>query len=390
MRAGGTAPQVGRIEFAHLDGIRGIAATAVVLYHAYLFTGRTEQAEAELPIIGAVVGWGYLGVPVFIVLSGFLLMLPLLHPEGLRFRGGVARFFKRRARRILPPYYAALALSLVLIWAVPMMEAPGGTAWDSKVPVTVPSVISHLLLLHDLSPAWILNINGPLWSVAVEWQIYICMPLLLVPLWRRLPAPLILVLLAAVTVLVPAVTGFGAMVHPWLVMLFAAGMLAAQVAMGHRESRSWTGLAAAALVAVLMLTYVLGGDAPSSGLWLSETIVGLVTATGLAWSGARAAAGRTFPMARFLASRPLVYAGTVSYSVYLLHSPLLALGNLLLLPSDLPLEAHWAIMTFVIAPFAVLVCWGFYQAVERHFQNTRQAHVQQAASTDSDPQTARA
>jgi peptidoglycan/LPS O-acetylase OafA/YrhL len=377
MRAGGSAPQVERIEFAHLDGIRGIAALAVVVYHAYLFTGTNGQAEAELPLLGMLIGWGYLGVPVFIVLSGFLLMLPLLHPNGLRFQGGIARFFKRRARRILPPYYAALVLSLVLIWAVPLMQAPGGTAWDSKVPVTGSSILSHVFLLHDLSPAWILNINGPLWSVAVEWQIYVLLPLLLVPLWRRLPGPAVVLLLMVGTVLVPAVTGFGAMVHPWLVALFAAGMLAAQVAMGHRETRRTITVGAVGIIAVLVAAYALGGALPSSGLWLSETIVGLVMAAGLAWSGARAAAGRTFPLAAFLASRPLVYSGTVSYSVYLLHSPLLALGNLLLLPADLPLPAHWATMTFVVAPTAVLVCWGFYQAVERHFQNTRQAHVQQ-------------
>jgi len=370
-----------RIEFPHLDGLRGLAALAVVLYHAFLFTGASGQAASELPLVGLVVGWGYLGVPVFIVLSGFLLMLPLLHPEGLRFRGGVRRFIGRRARRILPPYYAALILSLTLIAAVPVLQAPAGTAWDTKIPVTVPSIVSHLLLVHDLNGAWILNINGPLWSVAVEWQIYFLLPLLLVPLWRRMRAPAVVVTITAMTVFVPAVTSVGAMLHPWFVTLFAMGMLAAQVAMGHRESRRTTVVAISAVVALMVAAFMLGGDSPSSGLWLSETVVGIGIALLLAFTGARVVSGRGFPGGALLSSKPFVYAGTVSYSVYLLHSPLLALGNLILMPVSLPIFEHWLLMTTVVAPLSVLICWLFYQAVEKRFQNTRQRHISAASES---------
>jgi len=73
----------------------------VVLYHAFLFTGRTGDAYANMPGLGRVLGYGYLGVPIFIVLSGYVLMLPVLSQEGLRLPKGFASYIGRRARRIL-------------------------------------------------------------------------------------------------------------------------------------------------------------------------------------------------------------------------------------------------------------------------------------------------
>src|SRR5205807_2051069 len=86
--------------------------------------------------------------------------------------GGGRRFFAKRARRILPPYYAAIVLALLLI----------------PLPVTARDIVSHLFLVHNLSPATFITVNGAFWSIAVECQIYLWFPLF-VWAWRRFGMP---------------------------------------------------------------------------------------------------------------------------------------------------------------------------------------------------------
>ncbi|PXA70028.1 acyltransferase family protein [Cryobacterium arcticum] len=362
--AGNTRP-----EFPYLDGLRGSAAIAVVLYHAFLFTGLSNESTTELPVIDLVVGWGYLGVPVFIVLSGYVLMLPTLS-NGYKLRGGMGRYLKRRARRVIPPYYAALIISVLLILFVPVMQQQSGTQWDTKLPMTVPSVVSHFLLIHDFSPDWIGAINGPLWSVAVEAQIYILFPLVLLPLWRML-GPRWVVAGAVVVSLSPVFTGIGVWAHPWLVGIFALGMWSAQVTMSPKRNR-WVGPLFVLFGALTMVAIVATKAFDIRSLGLIEICAGGVVAAGLAWAGQRVVAGSTPWIVRPFQTRPMIRLGLFSYSVYLLHSPLLALANLLLLPMELPIGAHWAIMTFAIAPVVVAICYGFFLLVEKNFLNSRQ------------------
>ncbi len=361
------------IRLPYLDGLRGIAALVVAIYHAYKFTGLSGQVES-IPILGTVLQFGFLGVPVFIVLSGYVLMLPVVQNE-LRFPRGTRRYLRNRARRILPPYYAALAISLLLILLVPVMRQPAGTQWDSKVPVTVPDVISHLLLVHDFSADWIVKINGPLWSVAVEWHIYFLLPFVLLPLWRRVGG-FMTTGIAFVLTFVLALLDIGTFAHPWLVALFAAGMLAAQQTVRETASVKTVILVGVAACAVMIVigVVVAGGVLAYFAL---ETVVGIALAAFLAAVGPAAARGRTPSVVNLLSSKPLLFLGLISYSVYLLHSPLLALANLLLLPWDLPILVHYLLMTGVVLPIVIGLCYVFYLLVERHFLNARQRQVSQ-------------
>ena len=372
-----------RIEISWLDGLRGTAALVVVLFHAFLFTGRTGDAAAAMPVWGAIVGQGYLGVPVFIVLSGYVLMLPVVRAGTGTFRHGTLDFLRRRARRILPPYFAALLFSIALIAFVPLLQTPSGTQWDGKIPVTLPAVLSHVFLVQDFSPEWIEKINGPMWSVAVEWQIYFLMPLVLLPLWRRLPRLLVVAGITAIT-LVPAFVGFGAYLHPWLVALFAMGMLAAELTLADRLPRwvSWFAVGAGlAAVAVFAASAVRGTDL----LPLKEVVAGALVALLLAWGGRRELAGRPVRALQFFASKPMIYLGLISYSIYLFHSPLLALANMLMLPLGLPTAVEYLLMTFVAAPIAVGVAWCMFHLVERHFLNRRQSHVEASVRHEPNP-----
>lgn len=177
------APRLAHL--GYLDGIRAYAALYVVLHHALMVSGFNTQTVS---LIGkAVVAFfsvGNYAVDTFIVLSGFCLMLPVVQGDGT-VRGGAIAFYRRRARRILPPYYAAMFLSLVLIaWL--LHEKTGSSLWDQSIPVTLKSIVTHLLLVHDLFGDGY-TIDPVLWSIAVEWRIYLFFPLLVL-LWRRFGA----------------------------------------------------------------------------------------------------------------------------------------------------------------------------------------------------------
>ena len=371
-----------RPEFPYLDGIRGFAAIAVVLYHALLSTGLANEATKKLPLIDLIFGWGYLGVPVFIVLSGYVLMLPTLSND-FRLRGGAVKYLKRRARRVIPPYYAALIISILLIVLIPVMREPAGTQWDTKLPMTVPSIVSHFLLVHDFNPDWIGAINGPLWSVAVEWQIYLLFPLILLPLWRK-SRPGIVVFGTVIISVSPVVTGVGEWAHPWLIGIFAMGMWSAQATMSAVKSR-WAGPLFLGFIVLTLVTIVATKQLDIRSFGLIETCAGAAVAAGLVWVGQRVTGGVTPWMVRPFQSRPMVRLGLFSYSIYLLHSPLLALANLLLLPLGLPLRAQWAVLTFAVVPVVVMVCYGFFSVVERKFLNTRQRHAETELTNDRAP-----
>ncbi|PZF61888.1 acyltransferase [Curtobacterium sp. MCPF17_047] len=361
-----------RVAFKFADGLRAIAAIGVALFHTYTYTGMSEQNQ-QLPIVFKVLNLGDFAVAVFIVLSGFVLMLPVAKTTDLSLRGGVTGFLKRRARRILPPYYAALIAYLIVILVIPGLNEKTGTAWDSKVPVTVGGVVSHLLMLHNLSPDWVYQVDGPAWSVATEWQIYFAMPLLLLPLWRRFGgrvAVTIAVILGwAVHFLLPQVD----VAHFWFLGLFALGMAAGWYV--HKgTARVSGGLVTASLVVTLVPAAAAFGLVHRFA-WLSETAVGAAVALLLVWMAQRTVSGETTWAHRLLEWRPLVQVGNWSYSLYLVHSPIVGIANLVLLPVQMPLLVRFLLLALVALPIAAAISYGFHGLVERRFMTSHQQSV---------------
>ncbi|WP_368499736.1 acyltransferase family protein [Herbiconiux sp. A18JL235] len=85
--------------------------------------------------------------------------------------------------------------------------------------------------------------------------------------------------------------------------------------------------------------------------------------------------GRLSAGRRLLELRPLVSLGLFSYSIYLIHSPILALANILLLPLQLPTLTNRLLLVFVAVPAAVAISYGFFWIVERHFVTGHQKRV---------------
>jgi peptidoglycan/LPS O-acetylase OafA/YrhL len=158
-----------------IDALRGIAALGVVFYHA------VEQSDKVVPnnlfkypvrFLQLSTSFGYIGVFLFFVISGFCIHLQWARASAndqepqIRF----GSFWKRRIRRLYPPYLIAMFLFLFL----------SATSIGLKVTrFFVYDVVMHLLMLHNLDPNTCYSINGVFWTLAIEEQLYLAYFLLL-------------------------------------------------------------------------------------------------------------------------------------------------------------------------------------------------------------------
>jgi peptidoglycan/LPS O-acetylase OafA/YrhL len=321
--------------------------------------------------------FGHDAVAVFIVLSGYCLMLPVARGDG-HVVGGTRYFIARRAWRILPPYYAALLATLLLISLVPVLQTRTGTTWDDSLPAfALGPIATHLLVIHDLFPAWIFRINGPLWSVATEWQIYFFFPFLLLPVWRR-SGSLVTLLVGFAVGCAPLwfAPSVAARCAPWYLGLFALGMCAASVGFSGRSLEHPLAKRLPWKLALWVLTgsCVLGTTVLVKTwfrvLPLSDALVGATTAALLVNYTECALNGGDRPkpmLLRLLESRPLVRLGHFSYSLYLTHLPIVALCYFGLRPFALSAQARMASLIALGVPASLAFAYVFFWLVERHF-----------------------
>ncbi len=389
-------PETSRLRLDYLDGLRGLAALYVVIYHASNWID--VPLPGKLGLAQKLLTYGHFAVAVFIILSGYCLMLPVVRSADRQLRGGFKEYIRRRARRILPPYYATLLLSLLFITVVPAMNMSSNDYWggsDGALPaLTKDAILSHLLLVHNLSSAWHFKIDPPLWSVATEWQIYFCFPLVLLPVWKRaglLASVLVgMVLGLAPHFLLHAPYNLDTVV-PWYLGLFAMGMGAAAINF-EQENRSerntgdpnatqtlplrqrlpWH-LVAGVLFLLTAVVAILKAKWWWSHLWIADTLVGICTAALLIYCTeavkSHQPGTRLSPVLQLFQSRWAVFLGTMSYSLYLLHAPLLALFYFGL--SALHVSGGGCLLALCVVgvPLSVLLCYGFHRIFERPFMS---------------------
>jgi len=166
-----------RVHLAFLDGIRALMATIVVMEHIY----QALKFSADPPVLPKVL-WNILAmfnvgqapVVVFICLSGFVLTLPVL-------KGNFAlgSFAKKRFQRIYPPYIAGLLFSIVMTLCDHWVQNE-----STSTVVSAGSLLTHTFLIHNFTK-YITSLNGTHWTVAVEVQIYLLFALVWQPLARR-------------------------------------------------------------------------------------------------------------------------------------------------------------------------------------------------------------
>jgi peptidoglycan/LPS O-acetylase OafA/YrhL len=365
LQVNGSSPSgVERLDF--LDGVRAVAALWVVLSHLWI---SQFGVKAHVGLMGLASNWllySHFAVDVFIVLSGYCLTLPTVKDGGLR-RGAVD-FYRRRARRILPPYYIALAFGIVIAAVIHRLDH-GTWFVDGK------AIAINIGLLQDAYLRW--NVfDGPLWSVAVEWRIYFLFPALLFILYRYGKIA-VLAAGAAVGYALTAVimTRYPSMLLacPWYLFLFTIGVAAA--ANGAGRPTRYHGAAILALLACVALavhlhpiTVVDGVDFGRNMCWI-DAIVGAASA--LLLRRLHSDLGTGSPLLRFLSWTPLVTLGGFSYSLYLIHMlVIIVLGRTFaLMPGwtmDGPVARFW-IMFAVGLPVIIGLANLFYRAFERPF-----------------------
>ncbi len=361
--------------FLFVDGLRGLCALFVLEHHIFYEIFESKQWTLIEPSRQVVTLWlrhGYISVAGFIVLSGFCLMLPVVVSNSSGLSGGIKSFLARRARRILPPYYAALIISLLLLVVVPGMKKVAGYHWDWSLPALKTNVIlSHLLLVHNLNPNWLTKINHPLWSIAIEWQIYFVFALLLMPIRRRFS----LAVAVGAALLLGAIPGMvfhcADWTRPWYLGLFALGMVAATIsrsshktALTLKEKLPWS-LITIGFAAGEVCCARAGLDPVTN-----EVMTALTLMSCLIW-GARFSSERATMIGKgvmgVLASKPLVSVGIFSYSLYLIHAPVIALVRMGLVSLKLSPTLTYELLFLLGTVFSIASGYGLFLLVERRF-----------------------
>jgi peptidoglycan/LPS O-acetylase OafA/YrhL len=324
----------------YLDGVRAFAALWIVLGHCHLFALGWNRSAGLIGKPLDLLMYMHMAVNIFLVLSGFCLALPVAR-NGYRLTTSAGYYLQARAARILPPYYAVLFLILIVNFFVPLASwARQEAGMTYEVPASV--LWTNLLLMQDALPRYN-QINGPFWSIATEWHIYFVFPLIVLSL-RRLGEWKTLALggIAAV-LLTKAESTYGEWspafpikvpIPPYYIFLFVLGVVAACLAFGERyqDHRQKIGKAAWLTAGVISIPYfyamwryrILDGTNAHvlpEHYHIVDPLCGAVAAAVLL--GLSRLAPANF-LRRFFECRPLVRLGHFSYSLYLIHLPIVA------------------------------------------------------------------
>ncbi|MDF5727316.1 MAG: acyltransferase family protein [Rhizonema sp. PD38] len=392
-----------QIRLAYLDGIRGIAALYVVFVHSWYYSDSVSSPPMLWLPMTKLLRYGIFAVVIFIVLSGYCLMLPIVRSDKGYFSGGLLGFFKRRIRRILPPYYAALLLCMLMGGLILWLEQTTNLSWYDGTMNPLQGLFSPNFSGHDLIIYFLLlqnfvldinNINGPTWTVAVEWQIYFVFAILLIPIWRRLGLFYTVAIAFAVGLTISYLMGseVSSRACPWFLGLFALGMAAAEINFSQKPSLlrlktslPW-GILAAIFACLAFLTESLRFSAlPGLAQWIVHSFVALGTSCFLIYCTNFLTKGKALPpVIGFLESRWVVALGIFSYSLYITHAPVVWLVHQLLLSQQLSptmMAAKWLLYA---VPSSLLVAYLFHRAFEKPFMSHFSAKVksQRTSSTD--------
>ena len=309
--------RVARSPFVHLpalDGLRGLAIAAVLLFHA---------------------GWrlsagGFLGVSTFFTLSGYLITARLLHDHRQTGRIDLVAFWGRRIRRLIPAAVGAVALVVILAaWVVPAFRVN----LIGDVGAALGEVANWRFWVAGRSYSALFRQPSPLlhfWSLAIEEQFYLVFPVLawLVLVVGRRSQRTFAAVVAAVTAVCVATALWAGASGRTALAYYGTPMRAAEILVGALLAMAPIGRPTnvrASAKARLLPVYAL---AACGVLWVAATTQqswvyhGGLVAYSLLSAVVIVGCLRPGPVRRWLSARPLRWLGRISYGVYLYHWPL--------------------------------------------------------------------
>src|SRR5436190_4307303 len=301
---------------AQLDGVRGIAILLVLLWHYFAYPASVTSSKVVAQASQAL-SLTWTGVDLFFVLSGFLIAgIILEHRESSNF---FQVFYVRRICRIFPLYFLLLGL-FILMTALPIASSPD-FAWLFEKPFPLWSYASFTQNCFmgssgHFGPHWL----SATWSLAVEEQFYLFVPLMVYFLPRRLLVCLLVPLILAAPYLRSVSPGFHNIVNTaWRTdSLLLGALLAVAVRYEpfmnavHRYRLSVLAMFSVFLAGAVVLTL----HPWKFGIWTQTWLAGLYALFVLI------AFSKAVPLlARLLEFRVLVWLGKLSYGIYIVHQP---------------------------------------------------------------------
>ncbi|WP_041523954.1 acyltransferase family protein [Gilvimarinus agarilyticus] len=307
-----------------LHGLRGLAALAVVLFHWDALFPAFKEAYGSVGFVGdqwnlfMQIEFGWLGVPLFFVLSGYLLGGQLKHQQ---LTGAtLIHFWRRRFMRIYPAVWLQLTiLALISYWLPSLLPS-----------TSTPELIRNALLWINMPPWMTKPINGVWWTLPIELSFYIALPLLILLQrkigWIATTAACFALAISWRYAVIEALPSSHYVKHlPVLDMLpgsissFAAGFAISFLDIRWSKLQ-WRAACASSIGVFLALQYwqLSHKEVYWSGHWIL-----------VIWNPAMAAAIALMvycaihPQCRgaILGSRPLVWLGEISFGIYLWHFP---------------------------------------------------------------------
>jgi len=334
-----------------IDGLRFVAIASVMLFHVSYALSKAYRwpAHTDTVAISDWFGRGALGVELFFVISGFILALPFAREFLYREKPvDLRKYYLRRLTRLEPPYI----LVLIIFYAA---------AWFSREPTLrghyFATFLARLFYLYGLIYQDAPTVNGVTWSLEIEVQFYVLMPLLAMVF--ALPAMPRRIGLVLAVILLPGPAHYHGLLRFSLLSqlpLFIAGLLFADLYLAMQKrgfaAIPWNDLCGLA-VFVLVLVLPISIDEVRRILPVMILIFLLFMFNGV-W------------LKRVLSWKPVYIIGGMCYSIYLIHYPLISFASRWLAHRQ-PGMGYWpavTTLTFLWLPVVVAIAAVFFVLVE--------------------------
>lgn len=336
-----------------IDGLRAIAVLSVIMYHAQFVVFGRDWFQG-----------GYIGVDIFFVISGYLITKIILSELRETGRFDYAFFYERRARRILPMLFVVMLASFPFAWRFLL---PGDFVEYSKSILSAVFFGSNFFFYYATTDygadSSLLKPFLHTWSLGIEEQFYIVLPLLVVFFHRFLNRHILLLFSALLLLSLfwsagmatrqPELNFYFPLSRFW--ELLTGSILAyLEIKKGRLSNRPASRLLPPVGVVLIAAAVFLFDDAtPHPGYLTVLPVLGVALII--------AASSASDPVGRILAWRPMLAIGLVSYSAYLWHFPVFAFARISNSTPGYGDKLEWLLITFVLSAIS-------YFAIEKPFR----------------------